>query len=493
MSYLGPKGYTIYKESIDPEDLKQLREDLTVKAYIPKSPIQPPSFPVYKENANKIYIPRYHGIQNYGEPHEIKIPKGDDINVPFVGSLRPDQQHIVDTFMRSTNAETGGGGLLDIPCGEGKTVDACKIISERRKKTLVIVHKEFLMNQWIERIAQFLPTARVGKIQGQTIDIENKDIVIGMLQSLSMKEYPDDMFHSFGLTIVDECHHISSEVFSRSLQKIITFYTLGLSATMQRKDGLTKVFKMFLGDIVYQKKRANDDMVLVKGIQYITGDDEFNKVVYDYRGNPAFSTMISKLCAYNRRSEFIIKVLQNELAIKPDQQVMILAHNRCLLTYLHDAIQHRAIGTVGYYVGGMKEAALKKSESCKIVIATYSMAAEALDIKSLTTLILATPKTDIVQAVGRILRVKHERPLVIDIIDSHDLFVNQWLKRRKYYISNKYKVIHTDSNLYEAKIDESKKWTTLYEPGENAGEFKKKMKKKDDLEQMKGTCLISSF
>jgi len=528
MSYLGPKGYTIYKECMSAEDLKQLKEDLTVKAYIPKSPIQPPSFPVYRENANKIYIPRYYGIQNYGEPHEIKIPRGDDINVPFVGSLRPDQQQIVDTFIRSTNggltqdaitkdkiagdktpttsgiaggkaplppttSGIGGGGLLDIPCGEGKTVDACKIISERKKKTLVIVHKEFLMNQWIERIGQFLPTARVGKIQGQTIDIENKDIVIGMLQSLSMKEYPDDMFHSFGLTIVDECHHISSEVFSRSLQKIITFYTLGLSATMQRKDGLTKVFKMFLGDVIFQKKRANDDMVLVKGIQYITKDEEFNKVEYDYRGNPAFSTMISKLCAYNRRSEFIIKILQKELLEKPDQQVMILAHNRCLLTYLHDAIQHRGIGTVGYYVGGMKEAALKKTESCKIVIATYSMAAEALDIKTLTTLILATPKTDIVQAVGRILRVKHERPLVIDIIDSHDLFANQWLKRRKYYISNKYKVVHTDSNLYESTLDESKKWTTLYEPGEKAGEFKKKMKKKDDMEQMKGVCLITTF
>ena len=487
MSYLGPKGYTIYRESISLDDVKSIKEELTVKAYIPKSPIQPPSFPVYRENASKLYIPRYYGIENYGEPHEIKIPKGDDINVPFVGSLRPDQQHIVDTFMRNTNPVSGGGGLLDIPCGEGKTVDACKIISERKKKTLVIVHKEFLMNQWIERIQQFLPTARVGKIQGQTIDIENKDIVIGMLQSLSMKEYPEDMFHSFGLTIVDECHHISSEVFSRSLQKIITFYTLGLSATMQRKDGLTKVFKMFLGEVIYQKKRDNDDKVLVKGIQYITKDEEFNKVVYDYRGNPAFSTMISKLCAYNRRSEFIIKVLQRELFIKPDQQVMILAHNRCLLTYLHDAITHRSIGTVGYYVGGMKEANLKKSELCKIVIATYSMAAEALDIKTLTTLILATPKTDIVQAVGRILRVKHERPLVIDIIDSHDLFMNQWQKRRKYYISNKYKVIHTNSDLYE-----SNKWTTLYEPGEQANEYKKKIKKADDKEEMKGVCLITT-
>jgi len=122
----------------------------------------------------------------------------------------------------------------------------------------------------------------------------------------------------------------------------------------------------------------------------------------------------------------------------PGQQVMILAHNKNLLKYLYDAIEHRALATVGYYVGGMKEVDLKKSELKQVIIATYAMAAEALDIKTLTTLILATPKTDVVQAVGRILRVKHDRPLVIDIIDSHDVFMSQWQKRRKYYASNNY-------------------------------------------------------
>ena len=99
-------------------------------------------------------------------------------------------------------------------------------------------------------------------------------------------------------------------------------------------------------------------------------------------------------------------------------------------------------------MGGMKEAELKKSETCKIIVATYAMAAEALDIKTLTTLVLATPKTDIVQAVGRILRVKHERPMVVDIIDSHEVFLSQWQKRRKYYNENKYHIMHTKSPSY---------------------------------------------
>jgi superfamily II DNA or RNA helicase len=281
------------------------------------------------------------------------------------------------------------------------------------------------------------------------IDIDNKDIVIGMIQSLSMKEYPQKMFSSFGLTIVDECHHISSEVFSRTLQKIVTRCMLGLSATMERKDGLTPVFKMFLGDIVYSEKREEEDPVLVKGIEFNSKNDEvFDETIYDYRGNPAFSSMITKLCSYSHRTEFILSVLKRELEIKQDQQIMILAHNRNLLTYLYQAIEKRCIATVGYYVGGMKEAELKKSETKKVIVATYSMAAEGLDIKTLSTLILATPKTDVVQAVGRILRVKHERPLIIDIVDSHDMFKKQWYKRRAFYLKCKYRVMYTNNEGY---------------------------------------------
>jgi superfamily II DNA or RNA helicase len=317
------------------------------------------------------------------------------------------------------------------------------------------------MNQWIERIQQFLPKARIGKIQGPIIDIDNKDIVIGMLQSISMKEYATSTFDSFGLTIIDEVHHISSEVFSNSLFKIITKYMLGLSATMNRKDGTTHVFKMFLGEVVFKGKREEAMNVVVHAIKYETDDEEFNEVKLDYRGNPAYSSMISKLCEYNRRSEFILKVLSDMLENNPNQQVMILAHNKNILKYLHDAIIHRNIATVGYYLGGMKDYALKETEGKKIVIATYAMAAEALDIKTLTTLIMATPKTDIEQSVGRILREKHSRPVVVDIIDSHDLFQNQWRKRKTFYKKENYKIIYTSSKEY---IPDICKWSIIFTP-----------------------------
>ena len=464
-TYLGQKGYTISKNELTIEQQKKIRNDLTIKPFSLRECSSmnndEKSFPAYRESTNKFYIPHYYGIENYGVPKQYKISEGNNINLSFNGKLRENQEIVVNTYLKHVKQVCFGGGLLELPCAYGKTVLSLNIISQLQKKTFIIVHKEFLMNQWIERIQQFLPKARVGKIQGPIIDIDDKDIVIGMLQSLSMKEYPPSIFESFGLTIIDEVHHISSEVFSNSLFKLVTKYMLGLSATMNRKDGTTKVFKMFLGDVIFKGKRDEAREVVVHGIQYEVDDDEFNEIKTDYRGNPAYSSMISKLCEYNRRSEFILKVLSNMLETNPNQQIMILAHNKNLLKYLHDAVAHRNIATTGYYVGGMKETALKETEGKQVVIATYAMAAEALDIKTLTTLIMATPKTDIEQSVGRILREKHSSPIVVDIIDSHDLFQNQWRKRKTFYKKENYKIIYTTSPEYSA---DTSKWKILYTP-----------------------------
>lgn len=450
-TYVGPRGYTVFKKDLTPEQVKMIKTELTAKPAINTAMGgQAKTFPVYRESHQKYYLPRIFGVKHFGVPKSVKMHEGNDINIEFKGGLRGDQVPIVEKFV--AHAKQHGCGLLELYCGFGKTVLALNIIAKLRKKTLIIVHKEFLLNQWIERIEQFLPDAKVGKIQGQTLDIEGKDIVIGMLQSLSMKDYDDSIFSQFGFTVVDECHHILAEVFSNSLFKIVTKYMLGLSATMNRKDGMTKVFKMFLGDVVVKVERKNESSVLVKGIEYRSDDSEFEETELNFKGQPHYSKMIGKLCGYNPRREFILKVLVDVLSKAREKgqriQVMMLAHNRNILKYMYDAIEHRQIGTVGYYVGGMKERDLKETESKEIVIATYAMAEEALDIKTLTTLFMMTPKTDVTQAVGRILRIKHDHPLVIDFIDTHDTFKRQWYKRRTLYKKSDYRVEYMNSESY---------------------------------------------
>lgn len=481
-SYLGKKGYTILRSSISEEDQKALYEELNVKpitsGVVYNSAQDQGQFPVYRENAKKIYIPRFYGTERYGLPNRSEITEGEDIDVIFPKPLRDYQDKIVDVYMKhiensicNGSEKKGNGGILEVPCGRGKTVMALKIISLVKKKTLIIVHKEFLMNQWIERAAEFLPSAKIGKIQGPVFDVEGKDVVIGMLQTLYDRALPENAFDCFGLTIIDEVHRIGSEQFSKTLLRVVSPNMLGISATVDRKDKLTCVLYMFIGPKIYTEARKDEDPVCVRALEYIAADPQFNETEYDFKGQAKYSTMITKLCEFGPRSDFIVKTLADLLVESKenneDAQIMVLAHNRSLLKYFYEAINHKGFATVGYYVGGMKQADLQETEYKQIVLATYAMAAEALDIKTLSILVMATPKTDITQSVGRILRVRHDNPIVVDIVDRHEIFQNQWKQRRRFYKKCNYRIIATDSIRYKGmNIDwkNDKTWNRVFDP-----------------------------
>jgi len=551
-TYLGQKGYTIPKNELTIEQQKQIRTELTIKPFTHQGigSGDQKTFPAYRESSNKFYVPHYYGVEVFGAPKQYKVSEGLSIDLEFAGKLREYQEPVVNKYLQYCLDNKYGGGLLELPCAWGKTSASLYILSQIKKKTIVIVHKEFLMNQWIERIQQFLPKARIGKIQGPIIDVQNKDIVLCMLQSLISKDYEQNIFDDFGLTIIDEVHHISSQTFSNALFKVVTKFMLGLSATMNRKDGTTNVFKMFLGDVIHKVERTGSDNVEVRAVTYKTNDDEFNDTILDYRGNPQISSMISKLCEYNRRTEFIIQTLcdfitidnidknivsqhklnmdnlvpnceicnknnnylikntccdivkycmpcmeeivtryekgvkkerpkcphckkvlkyeQNYIEnsyIKPIEQThtIVMAHNLNILHYMYKKFVCKNLASVGYYIGGMSETELKKSEKKQVILASFSMCSEGLDIPTLNTEFLITPKTDIVQIVGRILRAKHSfsHPIVYDFVDTHDVFQRQWIKRKSYYKKQNYKIIGTNSLEYNTNFT---KWNEIYEP-----------------------------
>ena len=112
-TYLGQKGYSIYKESLSLKECIFIRDELMAKPYLPKSPIEAESFPIYKESPQKFYVPRVFGIQNFGQPKEIKILNYDKIILKFAGSLREDQELVITKYINSIKCG-GFGGLLDL-------------------------------------------------------------------------------------------------------------------------------------------------------------------------------------------------------------------------------------------------------------------------------------------------------------------------------------------------------------------------------------------
>ena len=456
---LTKRGYAIVKSRFSFKDLQSCKRALNVKPFINEdfggTAI---SFPIYLESYKKMYLPKHYGFEKFGEPDQIKIDKGFEIDLEFKGNLRDKQRPVVQAFLNSCDEGTfctkSNGGIISVPCGWGKTIMALWLIAKLGRKALIVVHKEFLMNQWKERIQEFLPDARVGTIQAKTIDIHNKDIVIGMLQSLSIKEYEDTVFDDFGFTIVDECHHIAAEVFSRSLPKINSYYSLGLSATPNRSDGLTKVFNMYLGPMLYRVISNDDKKVRVNIIKYFDNDNNYCKEEVTAYGKICVPKMINNIVENENRNKLIIFIAKR--LVEKGKQVLLLSDRRNHLSYLYGQINK--FTTVGYYIGGMKQKDLKKSEEANVILGTYPMSSEGLDIPSLDAAIFTTPKSSIEQSIGRITRKVHEdMPIAYDIVDNFSVFPNQLKKRQRVYKRLKYDVymgtLNINNNMSEGKLE----------------------------------------
>lgn len=435
-------GYKVTKVNVPVEELCKT---LTVRPSIPsvfvpnKNAI--PRYKVYREVEDALYLPKHFGIERFGLPSSTTrdVPQTDPKFWEFKGSIRDSQHAVVNSFLKPQPHD----GIISLHTGGGKTVCAIYIASVLRLPTLVIVHNSFLRDQWIERIKSFLPNARIGRIQGDVCQVEGFDIVIAMLQTLSMKEIPISTFKSLGLVVVDECHHIASEVFSQALPKVTSKYMLGLSATPTRKDGLMFVGHWFLGPLLYQSPSADihDTSIQVEVYEYKNDDPTFNEIIYNKQGVMFTTLMINKLAEEQQRTQWLAEILQDVLNESPERQVLVLTdrvqHTKDILAALSPTLQDKAA------ILSTDVNASKRSEYCSsrsILIATYAMCKEGFDVPTLNTLLMATPRPDIDQIVGRILRIEKStrkiHPLILDIVDPQ--FRRQFQQRNGLYKKRQY-------------------------------------------------------
>ena len=346
------------------------------------------------------------------------------------------------------------------------TTIALYIAAQLKKKMLVVCHKEFLLNQWRERINQFLPGAKVGLIKAKTLDIDDKDIVLASLQSLAMKDYDPEVFQRFGIVTVDECHRTAAEVFSKALSKITSRYTIGLSATLDRKDGLRKVFEWYLGRPVNNMRIKTERTMLVEIVPYIDRDNnKYREELTMSNGKLNIAAMVNNLCAHAPRNVVIVDKLVERMTLDKGRRTLILSDRRNHLKELEVMIKRRDchyIGTIGFYIGGMKEKELAKSAECDVILGTNALASEGMDIPGLNTLIIASPISTIEQQLGRIQRqTAHEQlfvPYTIDISDTFSVFKSQAKRRMAHYKKKRYTIVEAPDaqlNLSEEDYDTS--------------------------------------
>jgi superfamily II DNA or RNA helicase len=436
-------GYRLAKKDVT--NLHHLKGLLTVKPYVPSVFVKPQyvqRYPVYFETNDDIYVPKHYGIQTYG-PHKTStrdVETTDSKYWEFSGSLRDSQFEVVNAFLKPLPRD----GILSLQTGGGKTVCALYISSVLKLPTIVLVHNTFLRDQWLDRIKAFLPKARIGSVQGEVIDIKDKDIVVAMLQSVSMKEYPVKTFEQFGLLIVDECHHIASEAFSQSIPKLTSKHMLGLSATPERKDRLMHVINWCLGPILYKSDTSDkvDVKVNVEVYEFDPPDASYNDVIYNHAGVMFTSLMVNKVVEYAPRNKLLLEIL-TDLYDDKQREILVLTdrvdHTKVLFDSLPPHIQETAC-----ILGRNVKSAQRETwyETNRIFIATYAMCKEGFDLGKLNTLMIASPRPDVDQIVGRILRTDKAKrkidPLIIDVVDP--AFRRQFQQRNSLYKERSYNV-----------------------------------------------------
>lgn len=413
-----------------------------------------------KEDEKYLKLPRgtYDYLESLCNVNNIEIISKDErfvgnkIEVKFNGTLREEQQIAIDNLLKFDN------GILCAPTGFGKTVIGCKIIEERKVNTLILVNKIQLLNQWKDRIKEFLDVKEVGEISSKKKNITNV-IDVASIKSLWNNGNVLDIAKNYGMIIIDECHHTAAYTFEQAINTGNAKYVYGISATPERENGHTPIIKMQCGDIRYKvdslkfNKKLNIPMKVIAKKSHL---NFVNQNIDNYELNE-INDLIAKDII---RSEKIIKDIKNEY--DNGKNILVLTERLELMNYIYDKLSKYTNNIFKYY-GGIGKKVLKiymelnnqinENKENKIIVATGSYIGEGFDDSKLDVLFLTMPisgQTRVTQYAGRLHRQDSNKKeiLIYDYIDDNfSKTRNMFLKRKKTYEKLGYKIVEENECL----------------------------------------------
>ena len=418
-------------------DREELLKDLTLLDSRPSEYATREPFVCFKELKENFIVPKMYGtkvIREKNLPYVDIQNEGETVDISFSGSLREPQVEQVDKTVSAL--ETIQGGVMCLHCGFGKTTCSLHISCHFKKKTIILVHTTALLEQWKNRIEQFVTGSSVGVIQRDRVEVGSKTHVIALMQSVSKRDYDPSVFESFGLMIVDEAHHVCASQLSKCISKVGCKLRIGLSATPDRKDGMTAFLYDSIGPVCSMVE-MNPEHIKVDIISVTSGPSDMVYLFRKGKQSPNIAKMINNLCDPGNpeavcRTGIITRVLKN--CHDAGRHTIVLSDRRAHLRWIGDLLEEIGMD-VGFMVGGISPGDIERVSKSRIIMATYPYCSEGLDIPSLDTCVFVTPRSDIVQCCGRILRKcsGKQTPYIVDFSDDCPVFMGQAVKRSKYY------------------------------------------------------------
>jgi len=347
--------------------------------------------------------------------------RGEALDVEFAGELTAVQQTAAEALLRHDI------GVFVAPPGVGKTVLGTYLVAKRGRSTLVLVHRQPLLDQWVAQLSMFLgiEEKEIGQVGGGKRK-PNGRLDVAMIQSLARQGRVDDLVETYGHVIVDECHHVPAVSFERVLSEVKARYVLGLTATPHRRDGHHPILEMQLGPVRFAvdprsqaARRPFDHRLIVRETPFRLDGS---------RADAGIQTIYAALAEDEARNRLILDDVLH--ALEEGRSPILLTERRDHLEYFAEQLRGFARHLVVLQGGmtakerrdiGARLVAVPDGEE-RLVLATGRYVGEGFDDRRLDTLVLAMPvswKGTLVQYTGRLHRL-HPRKSEVRIFDYVD-------------------------------------------------------------------------
>jgi len=331
-------------------------------------------------------------------------------------------------------------GILCAPTAFGKTALAAWMIAARKVNTLVLVHRQQLLDQWHARLAMFLnlPAKSIGQVGGGKSE-RNGLVDLAIIQSTHDKAGVKDFVAEYGQVIVDECHHLSAFTFEQVMKQVKAKYVLGLTATPERKDGHHPIIYMQCGPIRYKLSARSMTAASPFEHEVIPRLTEF--CLPPEQTDTTIQELYAALVDDNIRNEMIVGDLLR--TVLDGCSPLLLTARTEHLKYFEAALAGK-VENVFVLKGGMGKKqrrsiadaiAAVPEDAPRVILATGSYIGEGFDDARLDTLFLAMPiswKGTLQQYVGRLHRLYDAKRVVrvYDYVDANVLMLSRMYARR---------------------------------------------------------------
>ena len=380
----------------------------------------------YKETSSGLITPRgflpqlISTVRHFGERFQIEDCQRvlQSVELKFQGQLRPFQ---LEAAKRVLSKDMG---TLAAPTGSGKTIVALYMIAQRRQPALVIVHTKELLNQWANRIEQFLgiPSNEIGRVGDGERTVGEK-ITVALVQSLY--KCVSKVSPYVGYLVVDECHRTPSRTFTEAVSAFDCKFITGLSATPWRRERLSKLIFWYVGNVVFEVKKED----LIETGDVLPAEVIWRETNFQPYSDPAseYPQMLSELTEDAKRNSLIADDVAKE-SRNGGGTCLVLSDRKYHCATLKNLLSQWGVKSE-VLTGDLPDEDRKlivgrlNENRVKVLIATGQLIGEGFDCKELSTLFLTTPiKFDgrLIQYLGRVLRPApgKDKARIYDYVDK---------------------------------------------------------------------------